>query len=377
MTTDKHQKKPLISFLMPNYNNEHVLDLFFSKFVENNTYDNYEFIVVDDGSVDKGLEKLYKWQKTNLIRNFTIIAEPHKGIINALNRCLSTAKGDFIIRLDGDATIETRSFVEKFLDFYNLAPDKIGVITSKVIDDDGNLHAIGRNVICPEGLHDRGKVITELVGKRCWDCFSTPVQNLASIIDIPAEIDTALGVCTFSDRETALQIGGFDSNYPLWIEDDDFYLQYRLQGKKIFYLPDIEICHRFSLRGARNIDNTNKNKNLFIKKKVKGDITKYFLFGFLPLMKIVARLYSRRKKYYLFNFIPFMEIKYLSWRERILQQDYDYWKKKWGFNIINPDMADVIAKYSNTEILWRYEKEKYEEGQIIINKYIARTKNEG
>ena len=61
------KNKPLISFILPNYNNQHVLNLFFEKFLLNNTYDNYEFIVVDDGSEDDELKLLYKWQKSGLI----------------------------------------------------------------------------------------------------------------------------------------------------------------------------------------------------------------------------------------------------------------------------------------------------------------------
>ena len=57
------ENSPFISFIMPNYNNEHVLDLFFSKLVENNTYDNYEFVITDDGSTDESLKILKKWKK--------------------------------------------------------------------------------------------------------------------------------------------------------------------------------------------------------------------------------------------------------------------------------------------------------------------------
>lgn len=87
-------KNPLISFILPNYNNEHVLDLFFEKFIFHNTYDNYEFIIVDDGSEDNSLEVLYKWKNSGKIKNMLIIKEPHLGIINALNKALFLTKGE-------------------------------------------------------------------------------------------------------------------------------------------------------------------------------------------------------------------------------------------------------------------------------------------
>ncbi len=364
MTTEK----PLISFILPNYNNQHVLDLFFEKFVINNTYENYEFIVCDDGSEDDGLELLYKWQNSGKINNMQIIAEPHKGIINALNKCLYAAKGNFIIRCDGDATIETKSFVEKFLDFYYINPEKIGVITSKVLIDDGNLHAIGRSVISPTGLVDRGKEPTEQIGKRKWDDKTKPIKDLAKIIDEVAECDMALGVLTFCDRETALKIGGFDENYPLWIEDDDFYLSFRLYGKKCFYLPDIEVCHRFSMRGDRNPANWSRNKNKFswlFNKKTKSGKTKYHLLGVQVFKKKETNV---RKKYYVFGIQVFTR-KYQSWRSKILQHDYSYWKQKWGFDILNPNMNDIKEKYKGTEILWNYDEDSRKLGQNIIQQY--------
>lgn len=368
-------KKPLVSFILPNYNNQHVLDLFFSKFLENNTYDNYEFIITDDGSEDDGLDVLYKWQKSGKIKNMIIFPEKHKGIINALNKCLFNAKGDFIIRCDGDATIETKSFVEKFLEFYYINPEKIGVITSKVMTDDNNmpLHAIGRSVIQKEGLVDRGKIPNEEIEKRIWDFDTKLVDNIDELIDKPAEVDTALGVFTFCDRETALKIGGFDKNYPIWIEDDDFYLSFRLHNKKCFYLPEIEILHRFSLRGDRNPNNwsskkklSNKLKTLIYEKKKKDGYI-YIYIGRIPIIKYYDSGTSRTL--YLFN-LRLLAYKY-NWRLNILQHDYKYWKKKWGFDILNPDIEEIKKLYKNTEILWNYDENLKSIGEDIIKKYLA------
>lgn len=323
------QQQPLVSFIMPNYNNEHVLDMFFQKFLKYNTYENYEFIVTDDGSEDNGLEVLAKWEKSGRIRGMQVIKEPHKGIINALNKSLYAAKGDYIIRCDGDATVETPGFVEKFLNFYSVAPEKIGVITGKVVTDDGWVQAIGRSVISEAGLMNRGKKIDEPLHKREWDYLTSNIYDLSDILDEIAEVDTALGVLTFCDRATALKIGGFDRNYPIWIEDDDFYLSFRLHGKKCFYFPDIFACHRFSLRGNRNPATWK------------------------------TTWYKR-----------FLKARMASWRPRILKHDYAYWQKKWGFDPLNPDMDYIHRKYAGTEILWNYDPEMKAEGERIIKQYI-------
>ena len=341
--------KPFISLIMPNFNNEHVLDLFFSKFIENNTYDNYEFIVTDDGSTDNSLSILKKWQKSNLIKNMTIFAERHKGIISALNKCLYASKGDFIIRLDGDATIETKSFIEKFLEFYYIDPEKIGVITTKVITDQGKLHAIGRNVISPNGLHDRGYIIKRTNG----NISAVLDEKLNEYINIPAECDTALGVCTFSDKKTALKIGGFDYRYPLYMEDDDFYLGYRLYNKKCFYLPDIEICHRFSLRGSRKPKDTKIQK---LKKFLTNILRTIYICLILNDVPVCVNLKPVKSKN--------------SWKREIWNKDIKVWYKKWGFDCINPDMEYIKDRYKNTELIWNYNKTLKQKGIDIVNKYI-------
>ena len=320
---------PLVSFILPNYNNEHVLDMFFSKFIKNNTYENYEFIVTDDGSADSSVDVLKKWHNSGSIRGMRIIEEPHKGIINALNKSLFAAEGDFVIRCDGDATIETKGFVEKFLDFHSVAPDKIGVITSKVISDTGWLHAIGRSVISKEGLLNRGKKPDEPVQKRTWDYLSSNLYDLSDILNKMAEVDTALGVLTFCDRKTAVEIGGFDPHYPSWIEDDDFYLSFRLHNKKVFYMPDVFACHRFSLRGNRN---PAAWKQSWYKRLFKRSIA--------------------------------------SWRPKILKHDYAYWARKWGFDPLNPDMEFIKCRYADTELVWDYDPQKKAEGERIIQEYI-------
>jgi len=355
MVVSDVSKKYFVSFLLPNYNNENVLNLFFEKFIQNNTYSHYEFIFIDDGSLDKSLDVAFKWKKSGYIKNIKIIPLEHVGICKALNTGLKEVKGDFIIRMDGDATVETKSFVEKFLKFYEINPSKIGVITSKVIWETGIVHALGRNVICKEGLHNRGGQVLEPIGKRTFDSIvAMPKEEECGLCNLIAEVDTALGVLTFFDAEIAFKIGCFDENYPLWIEDDDFFLSFRLYNKKVFFLPTVKVIHRPSLRGSRN-PNFGNNKLSF------QQYVKKLLPGF------VISILKKIKKHFSKDTFP-KETD--SWRIKILKHDYEYWKKKWKFDPLNPDIEKIIELYKGTELIWNFDDDMKKEGMEIIAKYI-------
>ena len=215
------------------------------------------------------------------------------------------------------------------------------------------IHTAGRNIVCPEGMHDRGCQIIELVGNRTFDSLVVRPEGILTCNEI-AEVDSALGVLTFCDTKTALKIGKFDENYPLWIEDDDFYLSYRLYNKKVFYLPDVMIIHRTSLRGPRNPRDLNSEK---VYKK-----TKKFIKKNIPFINSFYHLIKRNR-----NFKDHRERN--DWRSNILRHDYNYWKTKWGFDPINPDINYILERYKGTEINWKYNVNLKKEGEKIIQKF--------
>jgi len=66
--------------------------------LENQTYNNIEYIIVDGNSKDNTLEIINKYSS----RVSTIICEPDKGIYDALNKGVSSATGDIIGFLHSD-----------------------------------------------------------------------------------------------------------------------------------------------------------------------------------------------------------------------------------------------------------------------------------
>jgi alpha-1,3-rhamnosyltransferase len=83
---------PLVTILVPSYNHSKYI----SKCIESiisQTYDNFELIVIDDGSIDDSVEIL---QDLKIKYNFTLILQENKGISYTINKCIKElANGDY------------------------------------------------------------------------------------------------------------------------------------------------------------------------------------------------------------------------------------------------------------------------------------------
>lgn len=90
----------LISVVMPNYNGRRFVEQAIDS-VLNQTYQNFELIVVDDCSNDDSLSLIeHKAQSDNRIR--VIALEHNAGVANARNVGIKEAKGEYIALLDND-----------------------------------------------------------------------------------------------------------------------------------------------------------------------------------------------------------------------------------------------------------------------------------
>ena len=95
------EKKPLVSILMGIYNCADTLEEAIES-IENQTYDNWELIMCDDGSKDNTYEIAKKYNEKNPEKFVLIKNEKNLGLNMTLNNCLKVAKGELIARMDGD-----------------------------------------------------------------------------------------------------------------------------------------------------------------------------------------------------------------------------------------------------------------------------------
>jgi glycosyltransferase involved in cell wall biosynthesis len=90
---------PHVSIIIPYFNAAQFIEECVNS-VLSQSYSNIEIIIVDDGSVDHGLEKI------SLIPQITIIHQQNAGACVARNRGLEAADGEFVKFLDADDYLE-------------------------------------------------------------------------------------------------------------------------------------------------------------------------------------------------------------------------------------------------------------------------------
>ena len=86
------------------------------------TYDNWEFIICDDGSRDESHAIALEYAEKDPRRFRVIQNEQNLGLNATLNKCLRLADGDYIARMDGDDLCAPDRF-EKEAAFLNAHPE--------------------------------------------------------------------------------------------------------------------------------------------------------------------------------------------------------------------------------------------------------------
>lgn len=105
---------PAISLVMPVYNVENFLSKALTS-VENQTFKDFEMIIVDDGSSDKSYEIAEEFCSKN--PNFKLIKQENSGPAAARNTGVMHCKGEYIAFMDSDDYLE-KNFLEEL---YKLA----------------------------------------------------------------------------------------------------------------------------------------------------------------------------------------------------------------------------------------------------------------
>jgi len=181
---------------------------------------NLEIIIVDNGSTD-GTVKLVHDNFPDVI----IIENAQNNHAGALNLGVASAHGDFIVITSNDATVGT-NWLKGFLPAFN-SDKKIGAVQSKIVFAEGNkVRSVGVEEIEPFHFRDIG--------------FK---EEDSEEFSLASEREYINGGSVMFRRECLDDVGVWDEEFIMFMEDVDYSARCRERGWKLWYSPDSVIFH--------------------------------------------------------------------------------------------------------------------------------------
>ncbi|MDC1455991.1 glycosyltransferase [Flavobacteriaceae bacterium] len=274
---------PKISVLLSAYNAQnHIEETIRS--VLNQTFTNFEFIIIDDGSTDKTKEIIDKFNDVR-IKYFHF---ENAGLSKSLNRGLKISTGNYIARIDADDICYPER-LEKQYKFMEENPSYVvcGSYTD-VISQDGEFIFTSSDVPLSDSE------IRNIINKK--NCFYHPT--------------------TFYRREQALEIGGYYEPIKQYFEDYMFFFQLIKLGKA-FNIAEPLIKYRLTPGSISSVRYNWKYKSLIKKVVVRGFITneeKKYLYSLkkkkITEKTIMSDYYLNIARYFLTYQSNFEKFKY-------------------------------------------------------------------
>lgn len=212
MTTPPPSATPTVSVLMPAYNAErHVAEAVESILAQ--TFSDFEFLIVDDGSTDGTRGILERLAASD--PRIALVSRPNTGYLIALNEMLGRSRGGLLARMDADDVAHPDRF-ERQVAFLRARPDHV-LVGSRVtvIDPNGKPLTIMGELGGHEQL-DRGLL-----------------EGRGQLIYHPS---------VMMRREAVLRAGGYDGRFEL-AEDLDLFLKMAEFGR-LANLPEPLLSYR-------------------------------------------------------------------------------------------------------------------------------------
>lgn len=217
---------PLVSILIVNYNGSEVLAPCLTS-LDKSSYPNFEVIVVDNGSTDNSIKIIKKNHKKVIL----VEAGKNLGFASGNNLALESAKGKYILLLNGDTEVEP-DWLNELVDFAEKNSDG-GVFTPKVLffEDKHTINSAG-------GLCD-------IYG---FSPLRGTFEKDNGQYDQPETVFYAHGAAMMARKEVIDKIGFLDDSYFIYHEEFDFCWRTWLSGYKVYYVPVSVVYHKVKKR---------------------------------------------------------------------------------------------------------------------------------
>ena len=213
-------ENPAVTVLMSVYNGARWLDEAITS-VLNQTFTDFEFIIVDDGSTDQSSAIIRRFQQSD--PRVVVISKPNTGLVDSLNCGTRQSHGKYIARMDADDICKPYRLQKQFA-FLEAHP-QITLVSGAMeyIDEEGNI--FGRTYPITSPVKIRKKIL-----------------QAGNVIVYPA---------VMMRREVVVACGGY-SNGMITAQDQHLWMKFLRKGYQLAMVSEPMILYRVSGKAISN-----------------------------------------------------------------------------------------------------------------------------
>ena len=249
---------PMISIVIPNKDHAADLKRCITSIQEKSTYENYEIVIVENGSETKEIFDYYTSLKEYAnIRVVTYEKPENQNGFNysAVNNFgVKQTKGDYILLLNNDTEVITVNWMEELL-MYAQRED-VGAAGAKLyygnktIQHAGVVLQLGAHRTAGHSHYGQSRENLGYMGRLCY------AQNVSAVT----------GACLLVKKSLFEEVGGLDESFAISLNDVDFCLKLREKGLLNVFTPFAELYHYESV--SRGLDDSGEKAERYNRESV-------------------------------------------------------------------------------------------------------------
>ncbi len=253
---------PKISIVIPNCEHAEDLKRCITSIYEKSVYDNYEIIVVENGSKGSEIKGYYEELANGSLKDIVKVVDYYEGGAHlnpdgskpsfnysaVVNYGVQHSTGEYIIFLNNDTQVITVNWMEELL-MYAQRKD-VGAVGGKLYFPDRKIQHAG--VVLKLGAHRTAG----------HSHYGQEGMNLGYMgrLCYAQDVSAVTGACMMVSRAKYDEVGGYDESFEVSLNDVDFCLKLREKGYLNVFTPFAELYHYESLSRGLDLEGENAKR---------------------------------------------------------------------------------------------------------------------
>ena len=237
---------PRVTILTVTFNAMDFLEVFFNSIGTSNQHGlDVEILMVDNGSSDGSVN----WVREHC-RQVRILENDENNYARALNLGIASSQGDYVVIANNDATVDSE-WLQGFFDIFR-TDKNVGAVQSKILfSENKKINSVGVEEIGQFYFRDIG-----------FEGEDSPRYANA------AERKYVTGGSVMFRRQCLEDVGDWDEDFIMFVEDMDYSIRCRKAGWKLWYSPSSILFHQYHGSSSEKLCDffCTRNRFLFVAK---------------------------------------------------------------------------------------------------------------